>query len=92
MLLIATNWFFFIYTTQTGQLTKASLGYLILPRVAIFLGFCISNEKLSPGHWFAVALAALDVIALTYGLGVTPWIALTLATSFSFYAVLKKDC
>ena len=88
--LIAINWFFFIYAIQTNQTTEASLGYFIMPLVTVVWGLIIFNEKLSVFQWFSVLLAAIAVCILTFGLGVPPWIALILSFSFSIYAVLKK--
>ena len=88
--LIATNWFFFVYSVQTGQATEASLGYFIMPLVSVVFGLAIFKEKLSFEQWLAVGLAALAVILLTYGLGVPPWIALIISTSFALYGVIKK--
>ena len=88
--LVAINWFFFIYSIQTNQATEASLGYFMLPLVSILFGMMVFKETLSRGQWFSVALASCAVLVLTYGFGNAPWIALTLSTSFSLYAVLKK--
>ena len=88
--LIAINWFFFIFAIQTNNATEASLGYFIMPLVTVVWGLIIFKEKLSHIQWFAVLLAAIAVLILTIGLASAPWIALTLAVSFSFYAVLKK--
>ena len=89
-LLIAINWFFFIFAIQTNNATEASLGYFIMPLVTVVWGLIIFKEKLSQVQWFAVALAAVAILILTVGLTSAPWIALILAVSFSFYAVLKK--
>ena len=88
--LIAINWFFFIYAIQTNQTTEASLGYFMMPLVTVVWGLVIFREKLSIFQWFSVLLAAIAVCILTFGLGVPPWIALILSFSFSIYAVLKK--
>ena len=88
--LVAKNWFFFIYSIQANQATEASLGYFILPLVSILFAMLVFKETLSSGQWLSVALAASAVLVLTYGLGTAPWIALTLSSSFSLYAVLKK--
>ena len=88
--LIATNWFFFIHSVQTGQATEASLGYFIMPLISVVFGVAIFKENLSFEQWFAVGLAALAVLLLTYGLGVPPWIALIISTSFALYGVIKK--
>ena len=89
-ILIAINWFFFIFAIQTNKITEASLGYFMMPLVTIIWGLIIFKEKLSLLQWFAVLLAALAVFILTYGLSVPPLIALILSFSFSIYAVLKK--
>ena len=40
-LLIATNWFVFIYAVTAGKVLESSLGYYINPLVSIFLAFRI---------------------------------------------------
>ena len=37
--LIAINWYGFIYAVNSGNALQASLGYYIFPLVAVFLGF-----------------------------------------------------
>ena len=89
-LMIATNWFGFIYSIQIGRAVEASLGYYIFPLVAVLLGRLVFAEALARAQWLAVALAALAVIVLTLGLGAAPWISLLLAATFAGYGVVKK--
>ncbi len=89
-LFISVNWFFFIYAVQIGRALEASLGYYIFPLVAVLLGMVFFGERLTGLKALAVALAALAVLVLTIGLGVAPWISLTLAITFGFYGVIKK--
>jgi len=89
-LLISTNWFFFIWSVQSGHAVQASLGYYIFPLVAVMIGFLLLGERLTRGKWLAVALAGVAVAVLTWGLGVAPWISLVLAFTFGFYGLLKK--
>ncbi|MAM61148.1 EamA family transporter RarD [Maritimibacter sp. UBA3975] len=88
--MISTNWFFFIFSVQTGRALGASLGYYIFPLVAVLLGVVIFRERLGPVRGLAVAIAAVAVLILTLGLGAAPWISLTLAGTFGFYGVAKK--
>jgi chloramphenicol-sensitive protein RarD len=87
---ISANWFMFIYSIQAGHAVEASLGYYIFPLVAVLLGMLVFGEHLSRPKWLAVALAALAVATLTWGLGVAPWISLGLAFTFGTYGVVKK--
>lgn len=89
-LMISANWFGFIYTISLGNGLQASLGYYMFPLVAVVLGWLVFGERMSRGQMVAVGLAALAVVVLTLGLGVPPWIALMLASTFGAYGVLKK--
>ncbi|SEM81939.1 chloramphenicol-sensitive protein RarD [Loktanella fryxellensis] len=89
-LMISLNWFGFIYSISIGNALEASLGYYIFPLVAVGLGAVVFRERLTRVQVAAVALAGFAVVLLTLGLGVAPWIALGLATSFAAYGALKK--
>lgn len=89
-LLISVNWFIFIWAVQSGHAVEASLGYYIFPLVAVLIGFAAFGERLALPQALAVGLAALGVALLTYGLGVAPLIALSLAATFASYSALKR--
>ena len=89
-LFISCNWFFYIFAVQTGHVSQSSLGYYISPLVSVLFGWLIFRERLLGLQWAAVAVAALAVALLTWGLGVAPWISLLLAFSFAVYGVVKK--
>lgn len=89
--LIAANWFLFIFSIQAGRAVESSLGYYIFPLVAVILGRIFFAEALSRAQWVAVALAGVAVAVLTFGLGVAPWISLLLAGTFGAYGVIKKQ-
>jgi chloramphenicol-sensitive protein RarD len=89
--LIALNWLTYITAVAEGRVIEASLGYFILPLVSILLGTVFLGEKLRPLQWAAVALAAggmVQLIAVEQGM---PWIAFTLAVSFSLYGLFRKQ-
>jgi chloramphenicol-sensitive protein RarD len=88
--LITLNWLAFVYGVTHGRVVETSLGYFIGPLVNVLLGVVLLSEKLTPAQWTSVALATLGVGYLTFITGGLPWIALTLAVSFSFYGLLRK--
>lgn len=90
-LMIAFNWFVFIYSIQINRATESSLGYFIFPLVSVIFGVVLFREKLGRAQMFAVMLAAVAVLILTYGLGQVPWIALSVSVSFGIYGVIKKS-
>jgi chloramphenicol-sensitive protein RarD len=88
--LIAINWYLFIYAVAIGRVLETSLGYFITPLVNVVLGVAILRERLRPLQWIAVALAAAGVVSLTHAYGALPSIALGLAASFGGYGLAKK--
>lgn len=88
--LVTANWTIFIYAIIEGKLVQASLGYYINPLVNVVLGVAFLGERLSRRQLAAVLIAAAGVASLVVSYGVVPWIALSLALSFGFYALVRK--
>lgn len=88
--LILSGWWIFIWSIQSGRATESALGFYIFPLVAVLLGRVLFGEALRRAQWSAVALVAIAVLLLTYGLGKPPWIALVLAANFAIYGAIKK--
>lgn len=89
-LLVAANWFVFIWATQNGHVVDASLGYFITPLINVLLGRLVLHERPRPVQWTAIAVMAVGVLWLTVQTGHVPWIALALALSFGGYGLVKK--
>jgi chloramphenicol-sensitive protein RarD len=88
--LISFNWLAFVYGVTHGRVVESSLGYFIGPLVNILLGVVVLSERLTPLQWTSVGLATLGVSYLTFITGGLPWIALTIAVSFSCYGFVRK--
>jgi chloramphenicol-sensitive protein RarD len=89
-LLVACNWFVFIWAVAHARVVEASLGYFINPLVNVVLGMVFLGERLRRLQWISVALATTGVTVLTVRLGQPPIVALLLAFSFGFYGLLRK--
>ena len=89
-LLISSNWLVYVWSVANGHIVDASLGYYINPLVNVVLGVLVLRERLNAVQWLSVALAAAAVTYLTVLAGRPPWIAGTLAISFSLYGLLRK--
>ncbi|MHC4067472.1 MAG: EamA family transporter RarD [Planctomycetota bacterium] len=88
--LIAVNWFVFIWAVANDQVLQASLGYYVNPLVNVLLGYAFLGERLRRWQGLSVALAAVGVGYMAYGYGQIPWISLILAGSFGLYGLLRK--
>jgi chloramphenicol-sensitive protein RarD len=88
--LIAVNWFLYVWAIQTDHVYAASLGYYILPLTMMLLGLVVLGETLTRRQWAAVALASLGVAALAAGALTTLWLSMGMATTFGVYGLLRK--
>ena len=89
--LIASNWFLYIWAVHHEHILETSLGYFINPLISVVLGLVFLGERLRRWQWASVAIAALGVLFLALRVGKVPWIALTLALTFGFYALLRRQ-
>ena len=87
---VAINWFIYVWAVNAGFIVQTALGYFINPLNSVVLGVLVFRERLRPGQWAAIGLAAAGVLYLTIVYGSLPWIALALAFSFGTYGLLKK--
>ena len=88
--LITANWLGYVWGVAHGRVLEASLGYFINPLANVLLGVLILRERLNVAQWVSVAVAASAVIYVGVATGTPPWIALTVATSFSLYGLVRK--
>jgi chloramphenicol-sensitive protein RarD len=89
-LLVAANWFIFIWAVANARVLEASLGYFINPLVNVALGMLLLRERLRRLQWLSLALATLGVVVLGVRMGGVPAISLALAFSFGLYGLVRK--
>ncbi|MFN8099312.1 MAG: EamA family transporter RarD [Dermatophilaceae bacterium] len=88
--LIAANWVIYVFAVLTGHTYEAALGYFLNPILTVALGVVVLRERLRPMQWTAVAVGAVAAVYLAVAGGHFPLVALSLATSFGLYGLLKK--
>ncbi|WP_433167385.1 EamA family transporter RarD [Kribbella sp. CA-247076] len=88
--IIAFNWYLYIWGVNHERVVETSLGYFISPLITVVVGVVLFRERLRRPQWFALGLAAVAVAWLTLDYGRVPWVAVGLALSFATYGVLKK--
>ena len=89
-LLIAANWWIFIYAVNSAQVLSVSLGYFINPLMNVAVGVAVLGERFGRWRALAVALAALGVINQIITVGEVPVLALFLAATFCAYGYVRK--
>ncbi len=89
-IVLGNNWLVYVWAVNAGFVVETSLGYFINPLINVLIGVLFLRERLRPMQWIPIGLATTGVLYLTFAYGSLPWIALTLAFSFAFYALIKK--
>ncbi|HEX8340049.1 MAG TPA: EamA family transporter RarD [Tepidisphaeraceae bacterium] len=89
--LIAANWLAFIHSVHIHQLGQSALGYYVNPLLSVLLGAVVLRERLRAVEWLSVLLAAVGATVIVLSRGGLPWIAVTVAVTFSLYGLLRKQ-
>lgn len=89
-MVIAINWFFYLFAVLTGNIVQAALGYFINPLVSVGVGLMFFGERLTRTQWIAVGIGVIAVAVLTVDYGHPPYLSLILAASFATYGAIKK--
>ncbi|MBU7580417.1 MAG: EamA family transporter RarD [Porphyrobacter sp.] len=89
--LIAINWFVYIWAIMAGEVYATSIGYYLNPLMNVLLGTLVLGEKLSKRQWLAVAIAGVAVAFLAAGALTSLWISLSLGLSFGVYGLVRKQ-
>ncbi|MCB1448011.1 MAG: EamA family transporter RarD [Rhizobiaceae bacterium] len=88
--LITANWLVYVYAIGSGHTVEAALGYYINPLISVIIAALVLKEELKPAQMVAIGLAMVAVAILAWDAGGLPWISLTLATTWGFYALFRK--
>jgi chloramphenicol-sensitive protein RarD len=88
--LLTINWATYVWAVVNDHVIETALGYFIAPILTIVVGVFVLHEKLRGIQRVAVSFAVGGIVVLTAAYGRVPWIALIIATSWTFYAYLKK--
>jgi chloramphenicol-sensitive protein RarD len=89
-MLLAGNWLLYVWATLHERIIEAALGYYLNPFFNMLFGYLLFAERQTPLQKTSIAIALAGVLCQFRGNHGFPWIAITLALSFSLYAVVRK--
>lgn len=87
---LSANWAIYVYAVQSGHVVSAALGYFIYPICTILLGIAVLGEHLDRWAGLAACCVTFGVSVKAFLIAGVPWIALSVALTFSLYAVSRK--
>lgn len=89
-LLLASNWFVFIYVMNHVNVKAASLAYLICPILTTVFAFFLLKEKLSRWQWIAVLISVFSCVLLSFGHFQDIFFSLVVAGTYALYLVSQR--
>lgn len=94
ILLLALNtgvqlWLF-LWAPNNGQAIQVSIGYLLLPIVAVALGKIVFKEHFTPLKWLSLAFAVLGVSASVVVSGSISWATFVAGFGYPIYITLRR--
>lgn len=88
--LLTVNWTTYVWAVVNDRVIETALGYFLAPLGTMALGVFVLGERLTPLKRTSIGFAAVAVAVLTVSYGRMPWVALILATTWSWYGLTKR--
>lgn len=89
--LLAVNWILYVWATLNGHIIESALGYYLNPFLNMLFGALWFGERHNRIQLTAIAIALCGVALQIPAVNGFPWVAITLALTFSLYGVVKKQ-
>ena len=89
-ILLAINWYLFIYVMNRISVNATSLAYMLCPIITTVLAYIFLKDRLSPIQWIAVSLSLMSCILLSIGHFMDVFYSFIIALSYAIYLILQK--
>ena len=89
--LLAINWYLFIYVMNNISVNATSLAYMLCPIITTVLASVFLKEWLNKIQWLAVILSFGSCIALSIGHLTEVTYSFVIALSYAVYLVIQKN-
>lgn len=90
-LMLAINWYLFIYVMNNISVNATALAYMICPIITTVLSFIFLGDRLSLIQWIAVSLALFSCVLLTFGNFREFGYSFSVGLTYAIYLVLQKN-
>lgn len=90
-LLLAVNWYLFIYVMNNISVNATALAYLVCPIITTVLASIFLRERLSKIQLLAVGICLLSCLILAYGHFLDMLFSVVIALTYAAYLVLQKN-
>lgn len=90
-LMLAINWYLFIYVMNNISVNATALAYMLCPIITTILAFVFLGDRLSGVQWIAIGLSIFSCILLALGNFMDVFYSFLIGLSYAVYLVLQKN-
>lgn len=90
-LMLAVNWYLFIYVMNRISVNATSLAYMICPLITTVLAYIFLRDRLTAIQWIAVFLSLISCFILAFGNLKDVFYSFIVGLSYAIYLVLQKN-
>lgn len=89
--LLAVNWYLFIFVMNHVSVNATSLAYMLCPIITTFLAYIFLKDRLTSVQWIAIGLSIFSVVILAIGNFMDVFYSFIIALSYAVYLILQKN-
>lgn len=90
-LMLAINWYLFIYVMNNISVNATALAYMLCPIITTILAFIFLKDQLSGIQWIAIGLSVFSCVLLAIGDFMDVFYSFLIGLSYAIYLVLQKN-
>lgn len=90
-LMLAINWYLFIYVMNNISVNATALAYMLCPIITTILAYIFLKDRLSGWQWVAIGMSVFSCILLGLGDFTTVFYSFVIGLSYAIYLVLQKN-
>lgn len=89
--MLAINWYLFIYVMNNVSVNATSLAYMLCPIINTVLAYIFLKDRLTSIQWIAILLSVFSCVLLSFGNFSETIYAFVVGLSYAIYLVLQKN-
>ena len=89
--MLAINWYLFIYVMNHVSVNATSLAYMLCPIITTILAYIFLKDRLSVVQWIAIGLSVFSCVMLAFGNFMDVFYSFVIGLSYAIYLVLQKN-
>ena len=90
-IMLAVNWYLFIYVMNNVSVNATSLAYMLCPIITTILAYIFLKDRLSVVQWGAIGLSVFSCVLLAFGNFMDVFYSFVIGLSYAIYLVLQKN-